>query len=387
MKRILYIFPTLNPGGAEKAAILVANFLVERYSYDVTFFVYDHSTYYRSLIDKRIRVLQQHQRLTFGSKPLWWYYYYVDFGRRLSRSIKGDSYDYIVSIHEQVPEVAAAWVWLAQIVRGVNIRPKLVTVIQSSLSAGQRRTRGLASRSLGFVLRHARRHVFGTIVVLSNALRREVLGYHGNIAVIPNPIDSDGIQRRIEEPISSAMSAVFQKPYIVCVARIAEQKNPMMLLRAFQRVHSKVDFSLIMIGHIFDLRLHKAMMRYILEQGLQSRISILGMVDNPYHYMAGAKAVVLSSDYEGLPLSLLEAMALKVPIIATRYSGHEEYFDDRNATLVNRNSDEELARALLDVQQGSDHFRKRAEKAFSDSAKFHIGAIGAMYHTLFLGAQ
>jgi len=379
MKRILYIIPTLKPGGAEKAAILVANYLVMHYSYDITFFVYDDSMYYRSLIDDRIHIIQIGEINTFVNKLFYWYYYYIDIGLKLFNSINITEYDYVIAVHEQVPEVSVFWLWFLHLIRGKNIRKKLVSIIQISLFGLSHEKTHISSRLLLSILKFIRRYVFQSIVVLSKREYNNLESSHNNISIIPNPIDSKIMLKKNED------TNVLHHPYILFVARIVEQKNPMLLLKSFEQIYQRVNFNVIMIGHTVNSILYKKIVQFIYEKKLEKRISILGSVDDPYDYMVNAKAVLLSSNYEGLPLSLLEAMALHVPIITTKYDGYEEYFNNQNAILVERNSEEDLARALLLIESNKPNVQKRVTQAYDDCKKYNIDIIGEKYHQLFSG--
>jgi len=59
-QKLLFVFPSINPGGAEKAAIMVANRLLELGDYKISFFIFDDSQYYSSLISSSINIIQQH---------------------------------------------------------------------------------------------------------------------------------------------------------------------------------------------------------------------------------------------------------------------------------------------------------------------------------------
>jgi glycosyltransferase involved in cell wall biosynthesis len=93
-----------------------------------------------------------------------------------------------------------------------------------------------------------------------------------------------------------------------------------------------------------------AMEEQVNRLGLQNNFRFLGFVDNPVGYFSILDLYVLSSLDEGIPLTLLEAMSLGVPVIATRVGGIPEVITDGfNGLLVSPNNIPELANAIMDA--------------------------------------
>lgn len=102
---------------------------------------------------------------------------------------------------------------------------------------------------------------------------------------------------------------------VVTVGRFEAQKNHLLLLHAWKEIEK--DFpedQLIIYG---DGSLRKEYEKYIQEQGLDDRVLLPGSVKDIPQRLASAKLFVLSSDFEGMPNALMEAMAVGVPVIST----------------------------------------------------------------------
>jgi glycosyltransferase involved in cell wall biosynthesis len=104
------------------------------------------------------------------------------------------------------------------------------------------------------------------------------------------------------------------------------------------------------------------------ELGLAERFRFLGFTPDPTRLMAGLDVLVLSSDVEGAPVSVMEAKALGLPVVATRVGGLPDMVDDGvDGLLVPRRDPDALARALLRVL-GDDGLRASMAAASAASA-------------------
>lgn len=124
-------------------------------------------------------------------------------------------------------------------------------------------------------------------------------------------------------------------PIFIHVARCAEQKNQQRLFKAFDKLKSdSIKFHLIVLGSGYE----KKWMPYY---KTNSQIHILGERKNVADYMKFADFFVLSSDYEGLPLTLLEAMSLGVVPICTPAGGIVDVIEDGKDGYVTKTFDDE----------------------------------------------
>lgn len=105
---------------------------------------------------------------------------------------------------------------------------------------------------------------------------------------------------------------------VVQSGRLVDFKNQPMLIRAFVKVHGKhPDYDLkIYGGDSFD-GTKEILEDLIHEYGAQDYIHLMGASDSLEHDMADAALFAFTSDWEGLPNALMEAMALGLPIVAT----------------------------------------------------------------------
>ncbi len=134
-------------------------------------------------------------------------------------------------------------------------------------------------------------------------------------------------------------------PVIVAAGRLSPQKNFPLLLQAFARLRTQRPARLILFGEGNERTQLEAQ---VSELGLGADVAMPGFTDNPYAAFARADLFVLSSDFEGLPAVLIEALACGCPVVSTDCpSGPREILvDGRYGELVPMRDPEALAGAM-----------------------------------------
>lgn len=111
---------------------------------------------------------------------------------------------------------------------------------------------------------------------------------------------------------------------LVCVGRLCEQKGQLLLINAIHRLVGKgVDVELVLAG---DGEMRGAIEALIAELGLQARVRITGWIsgDVVREEILASRGMVLPSFAEGLPVVIMEAMALRRPVLSTCIAGIPE---------------------------------------------------------------
>ena len=132
------------------------------------------------------------------------------------------------------------------------------------------------------------------------------------------------------------------------VGRFAPPKRHDLVLRAFADVHERFPGSeLWFVGDGDD---RPAAERLAAELGVQGATRFLGVREDVPDLLAQAACVVLASDYEGCPLSVIEAMAAGVPVVATSVGGVPEVVRDGvTGILAEPGRPDGLARGLAEL--------------------------------------
>jgi glycosyltransferase involved in cell wall biosynthesis len=136
---------------------------------------------------------------------------------------------------------------------------------------------------------------------------------------------------------------------LVCVGRLCEQKGQLLLVEAARRLAAQgVEFELVLAG---DGDLRGEIEVLIARHGLGSRVRITGWISGAQvrDEILAARALVLPSFAEGLPVVLMEAMALRRPVISTYVAGIPELVQHgEHGWLVPPGDVEALAGAMRD---------------------------------------
>jgi glycosyltransferase involved in cell wall biosynthesis len=110
------------------------------------------------------------------------------------------------------------------------------------------------------------------------------------------------------------------------------------------------------------------------ELGLADQFELLGHRKDAIEVMSAFDVFCLPSRHEGLPISLMEALALGLPVVATRAGGIDELVtDDREALLVPPGCPDDLAAALITVLRDGSRRSEMARYARAKGASVEVG--------------
>jgi glycosyltransferase involved in cell wall biosynthesis len=321
-KRILFVIDGLAGGGAEKTLLRLARHLESR----------GHAVEIATLrgeqalpVPEGVELIAAHDTRSRRTRK------FGEVARRariLDSHLKGRGpWDLVVSTLLQTDRIVARSSLADEAWYRVPIHPSAAYI---GSSRGMKRRRRLAR------LRHT--YTGRKIVGISEGVVRDLVENLGirpsRSEVILNPFDIERIRRLASEPCDRE-----GRDYLVHVGRFNEQKRHDRLLEAFARSGFGGDLVIVGTGTSEQRR---RLRESISERGLEARVDLPGFQTNPYPIIRHARALVLSSDYEGFGNVIVESLVCGTPVVSTRCpSGPDEILTG------------ELAQGLADLDADS----------------------------------
>lgn len=230
-----------------------------------------------------------------------------------------------------------------RIVSACNFSP-CYYVVHNSVEETIRRTRRLGPFKLAYLKRCLKALNGKNLITVSKGIENEIKQHQRikplTIQTIYNPFDIDSIkQLALQED-----DDIPKEKYLIHVGRLAKQKRHDILFEAF----SKVDeaYKLVCLCNK-----PKKALKLADKYGIKDRLIVPGFKQNPYNWIAKAEALVLSSDFEGLPTVLIEAITCNtVPVSTACPHGPDEILlGDLAANLTPMRDPLSLAKVMNDA--------------------------------------
>lgn len=363
MKTILHVIDTTGPGGAETVFIDLATRLPED-KYRSVVVIRGKGWVYEELCRRGLEPVLLDAKGSFN-----WRFLY-----RLYQLIHKERVDLIQS------HLLGSNVYCS--LAGLLTRTPVVATFHGSVDIGeQERFKRLKSGVINAGVR--------SIIAVTDSLRDDIvsrtrLDQH-KIRVIYNGIDTAHFQR----PRSSALREKYgwsdDDIIIGSLGNIRPAKGYDILLQAAALLNEKPGSYRFVIAGQGKGRLYEELLALRKQLGLEERVRFLGFIDDAAAFLAGLDLFLSTSISEGLPLSAIQAMVAKLPLIATRCGGYEGLVSDReNGWLVEVGNPRAIADAIEQVA-GDPGLRARlAENAGQHAlATFDIGIMLQAYEQLY----
>ncbi len=213
----------------------------------------------------------------------------------------------------------------------------------------------------------------------------------GRIARIPNGIDTEVFRPALagtRYALRQRLHLPAQGRLIVYTGRLISGKGVEYLLQAWERiVHSRSNTYLVLVGSgSGEANCNEAALRrFVRERKLESSVIFTGWAKNVRDYLQASDMFVFPTEYEGFGLSLVEAMACGLPVIASRVGGIPEIVTEGvDGILVEPRNPSELERAivsLLDNPESARALATHARQTVRD--RFSIDSVARQHVDLF----
>jgi L-malate glycosyltransferase len=155
---------------------------------------------------------------------------------------------------------------------------------------------------------------------------------------IPNGVDVAAYEQRIDA--LHALAGLEKRPgelLVGCVGGLRPEKNPTRLVRVFAQAAPNIDARLVLIGAGPE---QQGVVAQAQRLGIEKRIVLTGFQPNPARYLALLDIYAIPSDTEQFPISLVEAMAAHLPVVATHVGDIPEILSQENQPFTAAPQDE-----------------------------------------------
>lgn len=351
MKRYLFIDGQLNGGGAERVLIdILSNFDFEHN--EVTLLQVNSGGTLLDEVPSKVRVVSAWSGYTRGYSLAYhssqWLSWDYPLCSRLLKAVKGQRFDVAISFLEGMPLKMHAMITE---VADRNYSWVHCDLDKDRYEVGQFR-KGKEIRAYN--------KMDGVICVASDtakAFQRRFPDCASEVKVIYNPIDVDKVIRLSGcEVIRLSEDEFFT---IAVCGRLTAPKKLDRVIRLARRI--KEEGLRIKIQLIGDGDLREELRKLSELSGVEDIVEFLGFQRNPFPYVKAADMLLSTSGYEGFSLVICEAMALGVPVVATKTAGPMEILDNDRYGLLCEHDDESIYQAVKRMYEEEELRRHYAE--------------------------
>jgi len=197
-------------------------------------------------------------------------------------------------------------------------------------------------------------------------------------AVIYNPL---AVKDRDSTVAPLQLDSNFHK--VVAMGRLTPQKGFDLLLQAFALISEQFpNWQLVILGEGEQRELLEALARKL---GLESQVIMPGLVSNPFPVLQQCELFVLSSRYEGFGNVIIEAMSCGIPVISTNCpSGPGEIINSgKNGILVPNQDKDRLAQAMKTLMSDPERRQELSAQAQNSLRRFELNEIVSQWEQLF----
>lgn len=335
-KVISFFISSMSDGGAERVTLNLVNNLARRYPYEVDLVLASASGPFVNQIDEKVTVVDLEAANTRSSLF------------KLSRYIRTRRPIAVVAAmhHANIVALIANKICF-------NHSTKVIATLHINLSISLENPTNIRGKYILPAIRITYRWAHAIVGVSQGVVDdflKHVESAKPNISVIFNPVITAELKRKSKHEVNHRWLQDKSKQTVLAAGRLGKQKNFELLIDAFKLIENETTASLLILGE-GDSR--KLLQKRIIDYELESRIELIGFVENPYAYMSQANVFVMSSIFEGLPTVLIEALYCGATLVSTDCpSGPREILNDGEfGTLVPTQDIVALSQGILDALQ------------------------------------
>lgn len=224
-------------------------------------------------------------------------------------------------------------------------------------------------------------HHFGVIPVALSDLIKQSIENEYNLNSARIPIIFNGI------PLNQCLKKNDYKTstniHILHIGRYSEQKNHIEMLKAIVSLHKKKKN--IILHLVGEGPLKISVLNFVKNNSAEDYIIEHGTTDNPYPFFNKADIFLLPSKYEGMPMTLIEAMGSALPIVASRVGGIPDIIRDSQEGLLCSPVASDIEKCLITLIKNEKLRRDLALNAYLKANTLSSTKMSEEYQRLYIG--
>lgn len=214
---------------------------------------------------------------------------------------------------------------------------------------------------------------YDRFVVLTNEDLQSWKKHVANVLCIPNIIPFDNIER-----------TTLNNKIVLSVGRLDAQKNFSKMITLWEQVcKQNKEWQLHIYGEGDD---REKIEKIIKEKKLESTVFLKGNSNNLLNVYKEASIFTMTSAYEGMPMTMLEAKAIGLPVVSFAFPcGPKDLIDDgKDGYVVEVGDDEKYVSSLLELMNDSNLRNKFGENSYLRARQYRSRAVMDMWNNLFI---
>lgn len=217
-------------------------------------------------------------------------------------------------------------------------------------------------------------------VALSPEVRKTIVSFYGlkeeAVPMIFNGVDLTKCCPKTEYALS--------KPAVLLhIGRFNEQKNHKGILEAFSEILKTAPNCILQLIGDGDLRDETE--TYAQTLGIRDKVAFLGNRTNVYPFLQAADIFLMPSKFEGMPMTIIEAMGTGLPIVASAVGGVPDMLEAGKSGMLVSCEPEKVAQAVLQLLQQKELREKLGTNALAASRLFGAGHMAQCYWEVYTG--
>lgn len=210
----------------------------------------------------------------------------------------------------------------------------------------------------------------GIDIIVNNIICNNIIAISSSVykEIVERKIDDKKVKivyNGIDLSMYSTKKEIHESINIACVARIIPRKKGQdILINSIKEVKSKYpNVKCYLVGDTDNNTEKVSLKKLVDDNNLENQIVFTGNIDNIPRFLETIDIIVMPSRYEGFGLALIEAMASKIPVIASDIDGPKEIIKDNQYGMLFKSEDsEELAKKIIYLIENKDE--KKIENAY-----------------------